>query len=324
MSENSLTITIPLFIEEVKLSSSRRKKHFRKKDKIPDKYIDMKDTISGTLKKFKVLKNGLIWKKHGKEEHLYDIESKSFIVANPVASGTPNIMRISGNEIYARMHERKRMIIVAAIKKDFTKYLPSELGLKLPMKITIELYTTPKICNWDLDNMWIYNKCFQDLLIDRGLIPDDNVRYITLPGAPRFFPVVDEADRRMVFTLTEDNHPKIRSHIMFDLDTPKEFSYIGQGVQHVLPSKYYQIKRGLEGKVGDLYIDGQARTFYVQMGKKKIIHGGLIKGLGRVYSQCIQMNCFPYVDQKFYNSFRAILKKELLDKGVPVYITRLR
>jgi hypothetical protein len=299
-------ITIPRFKEEVQLSVARRKKYFRVKDKLPEKY-------KGSNFEFR---------KHGRENHLYDTEKKEFVVMNPVAAGTPNIMRISGNEIYARMHERKRMAIVKAIKNDMRPCFPKKLGLELPIMIDIELYTTPKYCNWDLDNLWIYNKCFQDLLVDEKLIPEDNILNITKAGAPRYIPVVHERDRRMIFTLSEDHDPRIKTHVMYNLGEKKEFSYLNKGDENIIPDSFYEIKRGTIGKVGDLVIDSQSRTFFIQIGKLKITYGGLSKALGRVYSQCIQLNCRPYVSKKFFEEHESWLRKELLDKGVHVLILK--
>lgn len=33
--------------------------------------------------------------------------------------------------------------------------------------------------NWDVDNLWIYGKCIQDLMVELRLIPDDNVKIIS-------------------------------------------------------------------------------------------------------------------------------------------------
>ena len=209
-----------------------------KKDKIPEKYKNP----------------NFIFIKHGSQIHLYDIEKKEYVVKNPIAAGTPNVIRIAGNEIYARMHERKRMAIVKAIKNDMKPHLPKEIDLEFPIMIDIELYTTPKYCNWDLDNLWIYNKCFQDVLTESKLIPEDNILYISKAGAPRFIPVINEEDRKMVFTLTEDHDPRIKNHIMYNLGKKTNFMVLPNGYQNMM-KQFFQIKRGSIGKVGDLVID---------------------------------------------------------------------
>lgn len=299
----TVTITIPQFKEEVKLSKARRKKYFKRTDKIPEKYKG----------------DGFEFKRHGRENHLFDKLNKEFVVKNPIAAGTPNVMRISGNEIYARMHERKRMAIVRAIKKDMKPHLPKQLGLKIPIMIDIDIYTTPKYCNWDLDNLWIYNKCFQDLLVDEGLLKEDNILHITKAGAPRYIPVERDIDRKMVFKLTEDTDERVINHLMYNLE-PKEFQAIPRETMNFIHGKFYQIKRSTIGKLGDLIIESQSKTFFIQVGKKKIVYGGLSKALGRVYSQCIQMNCYPCVEVDFYEQHKEWLRKELLDKGIPVYV----
>lgn len=305
--KDCIIITIPQFIEEVQLSQKRRKKYFQSKDKIPSKYAD---------------KERYVFKKSGKFTYLYDIEEKDFVLKNPISAGSPSKMRISGNEIYARMHERKRMAIVKAIKDNMRPYLPKKIDLKFPIHIDIDLYTTPKFCNWDLDNLWIYNKCFQDLLVDEGLIPEDNIMYITKPGAPRYIPVVNDDDRKMEFIIYEDKDLRIVNHIMFSLDEKKDFAYLVKEEINTRPSKFYQIKRSTDGALGDLIIDQYSGSFFIQIGKRKIIYGALIKALGRVYSQCIQLNCFPYVSEEFFQKHKEILKKELCDKGIPVFIVK--
>jgi len=66
------------------------------------------------------------------------------------------------------------------LKRDFEALMTPKLrGLKLkpPIKLTFEVYKSRKI-NYDLDNIVIAAKFFNDALKVHGCIPDDGVRYI--------------------------------------------------------------------------------------------------------------------------------------------------
>lgn len=56
------------------------------------------------------------------------------------------------------------------------------------------------IPNWDIDNQWIWNKLFCDVLQLQGVIPNDNVKYIKSFGIT-FVQTSDLNDRKLVFKL---------------------------------------------------------------------------------------------------------------------------
>jgi hypothetical protein len=73
------------------------------------------------------------------------------------------------------------------------------------------MFDVPGKADWDLDNKWIYLKVFQDLLVGEGIIPDDNIKYVSKAASMEFFPVQDEGERKLVFTLKSDT----RKHTFF-------------------------------------------------------------------------------------------------------------
>jgi hypothetical protein len=68
----------------------------------------------------------------------------------------------------------------------------------------MELHNITGEGNWDLDNLWIYTKCIQDLLVEEGIMPDDNIQFVSKPAAPEFFPISNEEDRKLVFKIYKD------------------------------------------------------------------------------------------------------------------------
>ena len=59
---------------------------------------------------------------------------------------------------------------------------------------------TPK---WDVDNLWIWIKAFQDTIVEMGLIDDDNCATIPQTGEIEFIPVETLNERKLVFKITK-------------------------------------------------------------------------------------------------------------------------
>ena len=86
----------------------------------------------------------------------------------------------------------------------------------LPVRISLKMYDTIRQANWDLDNQWLYNKCFQDLLVKLEIIPDDDIRYVTKSAAPEFVPVDNESQRKLVFTIEPEERDEIIKYKYYD------------------------------------------------------------------------------------------------------------
>ncbi|MDC6350725.1 hypothetical protein PP178_04110 [Zeaxanthinibacter sp. PT1] len=198
-------ITIPLYITQVKLSEKRRATHYKKgsKKKIPKKY-----------EKYVFNKKGI----------LVHPKTGTPAIANPRSVGTPRYKKINGQEIYSGMPHHMRAKIVLAIKKNFLKYLKEVKPIQdFPIQIDMELHAEIGIGNWDLDNLWIYNKCFQDALTEAGIIPEDNIQYITKCAAPEFVPVASEEQRKFVFKIYKDNRQEIISNPYWEGVAPEDW-----------------------------------------------------------------------------------------------------
>lgn len=193
---DKIEISIPLFIKKVMISKARRIKYYKEGGKIPIKYSKYGFDSKGRL-----------------------IDDKGeYIVANPRTIGKPKYITINGQALYnARMSPHIRSKIVNAVKDSFEPHLNGvEPIVDLPVRVSLKLYDTIRQANWDLDNQWLYNKCFQDLIVKKGIIPDDDIRYITKAGAPEFVPVDNEQDRKLVFTISSETRDEILKYKYYD------------------------------------------------------------------------------------------------------------
>lgn len=143
--------------------------------------------------------------------------------------------KINGQAIYSgNLHPRTRALVVETMHKYIKRYVPTTTDLTgmYPLKITLKFYApvnygnvslrTDKKTNgkylcwnmpevgymptWDADNQWIWGKCFNDVLKEQGIIPDDNVAYIKSSGEVVWEEVADIKDRKLVFIITRYNN----------------------------------------------------------------------------------------------------------------------
>jgi hypothetical protein len=193
---DKIEICIPLFIKKVMISKARRIKYYKQGGKIPMKYSEYGFDSQSRL----IDNNG------------------EYVIANPRTIGKPKYMTINGQALYnARMSPHIRSKIVNAVKDSFYPHLNGTKPIKkLPVRISLKLYDTIRQANWDLDNQWLYNKCFQDLLVKAGIIPDDDIRYITKAGAPEFIPVDNEQDRKLIFIISTEQREEVLKHKYYD------------------------------------------------------------------------------------------------------------
>lgn len=190
------SITVPQHIKHVVLSKKRRAKYYTKKSKIPKKYQGLPFSSKGIL----VDKLG------------------NPIIANPRVVGTPRLKKINGQDFYKGTdspHIRSKVVSeLKSFLKQFVKDVESVQNY--PVQIKLELHDVVGVGNWDLDNLWIYNKCMQDVLVDEGILADDNVMYVTSAAAPEFYPVDSEEDRKLVFNIYEDDRDEIKSNPLYN------------------------------------------------------------------------------------------------------------
>lgn len=186
-------IEIPNYLTHVQLTKGRRAKYYTKGGKIPKKYQKFKNYDS--------------------KNRLLGADGKP-LIANPASINKPRIKKINGQELYSgNMPPHLRSKIVSVLKEHFEHALRKCNPLDdFPIAIEAELYTIPGAMNWDLDNQWIYHKCFQDALVSQHIIPDDNIFYITKAPAFSYHPVERLEDRKLVYRITKDDREELRTH----------------------------------------------------------------------------------------------------------------
>lgn len=183
-------IIIPEYITKVAMSKARRPVYY---------------SIKGKRKPPKSFLKSL----------LYTLDRQGFlryrptgdkVVANKKVVGTPKYQKINGQDFYSGFGSHfERIAIVAGIKnfcRPFIKNLP--IITEFPVQFEMELHNIIGEGNWDLDNLWIYTKCIQDLLVECGKMPNDNIQYVTKPAAPEFYPIKIEEERKLVFRIYKD------------------------------------------------------------------------------------------------------------------------
>ena len=295
-----IQIVIPEYIQEMPLSKNGRRKIYYEKsdDKIPKKYQS----------------DNFIWKK-GK---LFDKAAKKFVVKNSAWVDIPRTRAIAGNDVWARAHPRIRMAMVDAIKEDFRKHLPKEIDLRFPIQIDMDVYCPPRYCDWDIGNLWVYDKVFQDLLVDEGLLPDDSIQYVTKSSGPRYVPIVHQADRKMVFTLREEDNPTILSHVMYDLHR-KKTPVMFDGSPKVMLHSLYHAVISTEGEPGSILTNSDDRIIYISVGKKTN-WSKVRKGFTRAFSTLVQLNAEVIVSGEVWDNFRDFVVQEFIDRGLQVHV----
>lgn len=323
-----IIIDFPQFPEEIKLSEERRAKLFKKGDDLPKKYL--------ALNELSKLANGYSWRKKNTGFCLYDDRQKQFVPKNSRAVGTPRYVSIAGNDIM-RMFEHTRNKIVNTLKDYFLSKIGMSHGVGedgrnlygpvyqipvFPVNISLEVHTFPHYMNWDLDNLWIYNKCFQDAMKECGMIPDDNIQYITAAAAPKFVPVSQEEDRLMRFTITEEEDVRIKYHILYwskgkEFTAPLEAGYTTLFGCLPVDTDYHI------GKPGDIMVETLESLppqyrLKANIGLKKNVQ--VLKALERIRHQCYQLNCIPTFSKEDYERMQIGIENIFMKKGIPVKV----
>lgn len=268
-----IQIKIPNYLKRVKLSESRRPKYLRIKDgPLPEKYNTPR----------------YVWKKKLGETRLFDTEKKEFVLKNPKAANTPSYQTIAGNEIYARMHERKRMLIVNNLKDDFKqhiseqlRYIPQDL---FPISVSMEVHTPYGYADWDVDNLWIYHKCFLDSLRDLQLVPDDSILHVRQAGQTTFIPVLPSEIPMMIFKI----------------DTaPAETNPATDGILNVTES--------CDGEPGEIFVDATNVILYT--GKSKVIYGAAKKAIRSAMTYALNNFKTMFVPVDIYDRYRNFFEE---------------
>lgn len=329
-----IQIDYPNFPDEVQISAKRLPRYFEKGQEIPKKY----------MYGYK-LGPGYSWKGRGGEQKmcLWDIEKKAFVVKNPQVASRPRFVPIAGN-VVMRMHTKVQQKVIQTLKALFLAalgkhertdlvdgvsipvYSPLVSIPSFPVRIRMEVHTFPRFGKWDVDNLWIYTKCFQDALVTAGVLPGDDIHYVTASGQVEFFPVPSEAQRKLRFVIEEETDLKKTGHLLYTsrVATGKLMApFISPMMSKLHP--FFHLETTKAGSPGDVTVfqDDHYTTVQINVGKtSKLVNETM--ALGRVVHQCFQMDKVPMVRTDLYGLLEPLFKSLFLDAGIPVHIYPLR
>lgn len=178
-------VEIPEYIEKIMLSKQRRAKYYTIKGRnVPKKYLNKN--------KYSVDKSGIIIDKITSEK----------VLSNPRSVGTPKMMRISGQDVWAGMPFMLRGKMARDIKSSLEPYFNKLSKInEYPIGVALDFYKQIGRANWDIDNhSLVYRKCVFDCLKDCEIIEDDSVKYITSTPT-NYYNIGANETRKLVITI---------------------------------------------------------------------------------------------------------------------------
>jgi len=153
------------------------------------------------------------------------LEFPEFITHIPVSK--KNWVKIGYNKIHASVHYTTRAALVAAMHGYIEKHIPNNLSIDTPVETKLTVYapinygvmkmikdketgrrkTSWKPAaddykpNWDIGNLaLIWIKCLDDVLIKKGILPDDTVEFLRRTQY-EFVPVSNLKNRKLVYKI---------------------------------------------------------------------------------------------------------------------------
>lgn len=136
-------------------------------------------------------------------------------------------LKIGYNRIYASAHHTVRAALVAAMHGYIEKHIPKNLTIQTPVETKLIIYAPVNYGNvkklkdkktlswklswkpprdgyrpnWDIGNLaMVWLKCLDDVLIKKGLLPDDTIEYLTKTSY-EFVPVKTLEERKLVYEI---------------------------------------------------------------------------------------------------------------------------
>jgi hypothetical protein len=136
-------------------------------------------------------------------------------------------IKIGYNKIHASAHYTTRAALVAAMHGYIEKHIPENLTIQGPVETHLTVYAPMNFGamkmildketgkrrvswkpaskdykpNWDIGNLaLIWLKCLDDVLIKKGILPDDTVEFLQRTTY-EFMPVSDFKNRKLVYKL---------------------------------------------------------------------------------------------------------------------------
>lgn len=153
------------------------------------------------------------------------LEFPEFITHIPV--NKKNWVKIGYNKIHASVHYTTRAALVAAMHGYIEKHIPDNLSIDTPVETKLTVYapinygvmkmikdketgrrkTSWKPAaddykpNWDIGNLaLIWIKCLDDVLIKKGILPDDTVEFLRRTTY-EFVPISNLKNRKLVYKI---------------------------------------------------------------------------------------------------------------------------
>lgn len=143
-----------------------------------------------------------------------DSQSRKRVIANSQKAGKPSYYIVNGQAFYSGFgSEFERIAIVAGLKDFYKLHLKRLKPFKktsYPIIVDMEMHSPTNRKNWDLDNTWIHYKTISDSMVDLGILPDDNIQFITHAGSPLYYPVDNDEDRKLVLNFYEDRREEVQ------------------------------------------------------------------------------------------------------------------
>ncbi len=182
-------------------------------------------------------------------DYLVDKKTDERVIANTKHQGKPRISGINGQDIYngiTSRHSRNKMMGVIKDQLrdciinskwgktlEFINVLKEVINkegeiisvwqiqatkpiVKFPLILEVEVWDfrlDAEFCRnklWDIGNRILpYNKSFEDILTDLGIIPDDCIDFITGSPAPIFYPIKLGEQRKLIYNIYLDRRDYI-------------------------------------------------------------------------------------------------------------------
>ncbi len=156
---------------KVQMSAKKRTRYYKRSKNLPKKVIE------GLQKGMYVFSpTGYVLIKGSKV--------KLAIPRNKGSETTGTTLSINGQLLYNGMvNPITRAKYITKIKELIRPFLINQQPIDpgyFPITLSAKLHVfIENGTNWDVDNLWLYGKCIQDLMVELRMIPDDNVKYIS-------------------------------------------------------------------------------------------------------------------------------------------------
>lgn len=225
-------IVIPNYVRTYIKSKGLKAKYYEQgKKKIPVPFCDKAlykasktrepDNIIVEWREIPVLRN----KVKCSVNFLVFCDSGERVIANKDQIGKQKIGVINGQSFFnAKLFRHEIGILMGVIKDQMrAQVIPLQSLRKdqLPIIIEVDLYdqiydSISKEMLWDAGNRILpYNKAFEDILQDCGILPNDNILHVTGAPATVFTPIEEGEERKLVYRVYSDRRDIILNNKIY-------------------------------------------------------------------------------------------------------------